>query len=1796
MDNINGALAFKATLDINDFNVSAQAMERNIRNVSATAISESDKMDDSIQSFAQNGARYIVSYLVGQGMGTLLQSIVQTRGQFQQLEIAFSTMLRSNSQAKKLMDELIVTAAKTPFDLQGIASTTKQMLAYGSTVDNVVDELVMLGNVASGVGAPLGDIAYLYGTLRTQGRAFTVDIRQFAGRGIPIYEELAKVLGVTKDEVSGLVTEGKVGFAEVEKAFQNMTSSSGIYYNLMQEQSKSLTGMISNLGDAWDNVLNDFGKSNQDLFAGAIQGATYFVEHMDDVLRIVKAIVLGYGSLKAAIVLNTLVTKGYTGVSLIDNTVRQAKLSLMKMESVVTGQVSAQTKAMTAAQNAHVASLEAQLTAEERSNVVKKLRILTIQQMLTAQQQEYLSNLNLTASSANYEAVAMGVLSVEQKQALSKLDLTVKGAAYRAMLESEVTAKTQNQAATLNAMRTDVKAAAIKMESARADALAAKAAVERAYLEVYRAQQTGNAEKIAIAQKKMEGLEDNAALARKAALAAQSDFYAKKKILEATATRQSTVASVADTTAKTAQGTATSILTAITTRATLAMKTLWASMMSNPIGWILGLIGTLVTVLTLFRKKEDEVTTAQGEFNKSTKEEINNLDVLVSILKTTEKGTQSHKNALEKINAVCKEYNKTLLDENSTLEQQKKKYEELILAIQQTTAEKINAKIRERALTEQAEKDKGSFENLIDNAKSAKSTETYTINSPTGASWTDFLPANNIRKASNAVWEMVESDAISARDKLKNLTGDAYTSAFNDAIQGIATRVQAATKATDKEMDGFKSSITEYLSEIVQWGKKSQAEISKAENELKEYLGNKPTPVTESVDYVSMSFETLEKKIKETEKSIETLNSKKVKVESDNQQLDELKKTLDKLNGAVETKTSNLNTEKGISDRIKQLKEERETLVINSKEWNKRNKEISALEKRLPKHKNANNVDSANEQLRQKQLEADRKLEADRIAVMEEGYEKRKALLDLQHKKALDDINKEEKALEKARKESGNGSLSRSEKDGFNERRNLENKSYNKAQNKLFDGELDYKKKQYELYFRWVHNMGEDVANKQFASLLKGGASYKEYVESQIQQLNMKKKNGTLSEGEGNHLISLNMQYDEITGAKSAMDSFKDSVTQSISQAQTLAEKLEALAKAKDKLANGESGLVGADENAEASLFISEKDKELQEELQNTLMQKYRSFEQQKLDIQNEYKALREAAEKSGNQEMINRVNEAENEALSSLNAQMLMQTESWKKLFGDLDSLSVAEIEKLIADIEGKLANANLKLNPVDYKAVIDSLNQAKQELISKNPFKALGTFFDDYIKAKQKLATAKANVLSGKGTDKDVQQAESEMKKAAKGVTKSIETITSVATDCGNSIASMFSDLGDDELASSLGTAMDLMGQLGNAAASVGKFMSGDVLGGITGMVSSITSIVGIFAKLHDAKYERRIQNLQKEIDALEQSYSRLERAYNNTYWVFNDSQREAYEKNIKLIKDQIKALEQEAIVAKRNWNFREYARLNKEINELNSQLKKAEESGDMYSIYKAQIANLEQQKKDIEKQIQAEQDKKKTDNGKIQQWNEQIESITQQVEDLDKAMMETLAGTDVKTAIDEFADALVDAYCKGEDAAEALGQKTKDVLKKAVVEALKREFLAKGINDAVLYLGESMKDGKLSSTEKSKFESMVNAAGDLFNDALEGIGDWIKDVEDTKIQDPLAGAVTSMSEETGGVIAGRLNAFTINQSDQTAVMKRALEYQAQIAANTKISAERLGNIERSLKVIENRNDNSLLSQGIS
>lgn len=1884
MKNIDGALGFEATLDIDDFNVSAQAMERHIQQISTNVQAESADMEQSLMEFAQKGAMYIQTYLVGQGMMNLLNSIVQVRGQFQQLEIAFGTMLGSEEKANALMQQMINTAAHTPFDLQGVAEGAKQLLAYGESADKVNDTLVRLGNIASGLSIPLNDIVYLYGTTMVQGRLYAQDVRQFTGRGIPLVKELAQMYGVTAEEINNMVSAGKIGFPDVEKVLNKLTDAGGQFYNLMEKQSASLTGMISNLEDAWDSMLNDIGKQNQDAFAGAIESATYLVEHYQTIINVLKAVAVGYGAVKAAIVLNTLATKGYTGVAFLDNTARQAKVGLMKLEATLSGEVAAQTQAMTAAKTAHVTALQAELTAEELTNLQKKLKIATIAQLLTAQQQEYLSNLGLTTSSEGYEAAAMGVLSVEQRLALEKTDLSSKSAVYIGALEAEVAAKRSSAAASLETMRADVKAAYAKMEAAKQTAVSAMQATEAARYEVYWAKQSGDATRIATAEKKLEGATENQAIARKAALAANTDFYTKKKALEATATRTSTAASAADTAAKGAQAAATGVLSTVTHTLTNAFRTLWATLAANPFGAILSVVGLVISAFTLFRDEEEETNTVMGEFQETTQKEIEKLDTLMAAIRSTSAESKVHKDAVSKINDVCKEYNTTLIEENDTLDEQERKYRDLQKAIQATTADKIKAKYAEQALQQAADDNAESLDRLKNAAHDASAVihEAYTVADADGKDL--YVPAvtkaaDNIRNAFDGVWEMVEAMTQEKAQELATIPADQYEEAYNALLDQIVTYLKDDINVTDAEIAGFKDNIGIYINSIVDHTKTANGELEKIDKQLGSFFGKKPDPsnITNSTDYVSMSFEDLEQRIKDNQAEIDDLNKKIIDpsvktdlVEQLKQKLQECINLRNELNGAMEQKLENLNTENGINARIKQLKDERAEVDINSQKYKDLTAQINKLQDKLPNNTRSsrsgggrsgsgrggssggssgggNSAEQAAnnaEALRQKQLEADRRLEEARIEIMTEGYAKRKALLDLQHKRNLDAIDKEEQELIKARKKAGKGGLSQADKDGFAERRNLENQDYTMEGNKLFDAEIQYRKKEYAAYWQWVRNVGKDVADEHFKDLIAEGTGFSSWVEKQITALEQKRTTQPelFSDGDATALNSLKQQQNEILGNKSAMDLFRDSVQQSISQAQTLAEKLQAVADLKEKLSKGEFHL-NQDETAAASYSLENEDAKLQEEVNKRLLNDFRTYEEKRKAIQDEWALLREAAQKTGDQNRIKMINEAEAEALSTLNANMLKQSDSWKALFEDLDVLGSQELAQMISGFQKQLHNADLKLNPVDYKALMDSLDRAKEQLITKNPFKAINQFYDDYIEAKKRLAEAKAKVASGKGDNKDVKEAEKDMKRASQGVTKSINEITNAAAECGASIQSVFESFGMDEVAEGIGTATELMGQLGGAAESVGKLMSGDILGGVTGMVSAVSSIIGIFNGLHDKKYEKRIQNLQKEIDELERSFSRLERAYNNTYWVFNDEEKAAFQGNIDLINQQIEALERQKLVARQSWDFVKYARLTKEIQELQKQLEKANESADMFGLYEAQKASLRKQQEDIREQIENEKKKKDTDDSKISQWNDKIEEINQQIEDLDRQMMVTLAGTDVKTAIDEFADALVEAYCKGEDAAEALGNKTKEVLKKAVVDALKRQFLAKGINDAVEYLGSAMQDSVLSDDERATFTAMVNKAGDLFNTALGSVGDWIKDLEDETAADPLTGAVQNLSEETGGIIAGRINAAIINQAEQTAqlklmaaylkaildgggitvgsstgsgsdllgsgwsklfeyqvdqtgIMRQQLEYQAQIAHNTAQTVTEIRDLHNTMRRIEQGSGNSLLSQGIS
>ena len=221
------------------------------------------KMSKLKESFS--GLKVIIA---GVGIAGFAKSVFDALDNAQKFHASIKTMLLGNEGAAKALERQLVNLAKTtPFQLTEVQDASKQLLAYGFKAGELVYTMKRLGDVSSGIGAPLGDIAYLYGTLKTSGRVTLMDLRQFAGRGIPIYETLAKRLKTTTNEITNMVSAGKIGFKDIEGAFKDMTSQGGQFFNLMADQSKTVGGQLSNLGDNWEQLKVRIGESQTGIIA-----------------------------------------------------------------------------------------------------------------------------------------------------------------------------------------------------------------------------------------------------------------------------------------------------------------------------------------------------------------------------------------------------------------------------------------------------------------------------------------------------------------------------------------------------------------------------------------------------------------------------------------------------------------------------------------------------------------------------------------------------------------------------------------------------------------------------------------------------------------------------------------------------------------------------------------------------------------------------------------------------------------------------------------------------------------------------------------------------------------------------------------------------------------------------------------------------------------------------------------------------------------------------------------------------------------------------------------------------------------------------------------------------------------------------------------------------------------------------------------------------------------------------------------------------------------------------------------
>ena len=261
--------------------------------------------------------------LMGLGMAFSMKQVITevatVRGEFQKLEVALNVMLGSADKADNLMAQLIHTAATTPFDLEGVAQGAKQLLAYGMEAEKVNETLIRLGDIAAGLSMPLNDLVYLYGTTMAQGRLYTQDLNQFTGRGIPMIQELAKVFGVAESKVKDLVEAGKVGFPEVQKVIENLTGEGSRFGGLMEEQSKTISGQISNIEDAISTMFNDLGKQSEGVINTTLSGVSYIVEHYEQFGRVLMGLVATYGTYRTACMtvaaVHSLITVGIGGMT-----------------------------------------------------------------------------------------------------------------------------------------------------------------------------------------------------------------------------------------------------------------------------------------------------------------------------------------------------------------------------------------------------------------------------------------------------------------------------------------------------------------------------------------------------------------------------------------------------------------------------------------------------------------------------------------------------------------------------------------------------------------------------------------------------------------------------------------------------------------------------------------------------------------------------------------------------------------------------------------------------------------------------------------------------------------------------------------------------------------------------------------------------------------------------------------------------------------------------------------------------------------------------------------------------------------------------------------------------------------------------------------------------------------------------------------------------------------------------------------------------------------------------------------
>lgn len=758
--------------------------------------------------------------LGGLGFEQLAGSIFNTRSQFQQLEISFNTMLGSADKSKQLMDELIQTAAHTPFDMSSITGGAKQLLAYGTEAKDVNKTLVQLGDIASGLNIPLGELVYLYGTTVSQGRMFTMDLRQFMGRGVPLAEELGKILHQNTTEVQESVSKGKVTSDIFKEAIANMTQAGGRFGGLMEQQSKTLEGQWSNIGDSIQQAFNEIGKKSEGVFSSGLSIISAMVENWQEVIKVIGVATIAVGSYRASLMAAASIRKAeeaqqaddmMKGIDAeikrlqdLENSNYKSLGKDKKQERVSKQQDLASIVGDTAVSDDFVkarldaAEQEGVISAQMRSQLETKRELLQAQQQATAQSQIELDEEKRKTEELRQQKIES--LKDDLKTTTEKIsNLDDRDVELARQYTSALNDLQDAQDAFAEAQKLVEETAgganlAFDAEGNAVNALEAKERLETATKQVNAAQtkiSTIESERKTIAQTKENLSKQQATIQNNINTVSQaSNTTAKKAGILATTTATIKNALYAAGTKYTT--TVVNLFSSAVRSSGNALKSLWAAMAANPIGALITLGTTLYSVFSMFGDETEEISADTTHFGETTSLTSKKVETLMNVLRNTNKSTDAHKKAKDELIGVYEQYGIKCDNEKDNLETLKNKHDAFIASLQLENAEreKANALMSISSQYEEARKnlDKDFSDSL-------------------GGSWLDFgqhIDKEDISAVQMMFNSLVSDDALTKIDSLRQK--------MDSAKKGTLEYANAAQE--------YDAALRNLLVPFEEWGKK----------------------------------------------------------------------------------------------------------------------------------------------------------------------------------------------------------------------------------------------------------------------------------------------------------------------------------------------------------------------------------------------------------------------------------------------------------------------------------------------------------------------------------------------------------------------------------------------------------------------------------------------------------------------------------------------------------------------------------------------------------------------------------------------------------------------------------------------------------------------------------------------------------------------------------------------------------------------------------------------------------------